>query len=222
MLSEVYFWKLKWELAEWGEAKWQSEFLYVTLKAEFPRLAEKRNKCFLGPGGSAFPKPEWFILNSDSSLKLLNQESNDSFIMLRRIDHSELQAVLRLKILGCCREYGYAWLLGICTACEPCTGWLWLKLCIKHHGISHSCFFGLAASAFLQFFGSNNDIPLRLCAGLFFIWCLYHLSYGESFILVVISYKSYRIVKATGTNRSAQPGVEHRQCACVKGVEEHM
>ena len=57
-VEEVYFWKLKWELAGWGELKWQLKFPYVIVKAEFPRLAEKRNKCFLDPGGSAFPKPE--------------------------------------------------------------------------------------------------------------------------------------------------------------------
>lgn len=57
-VEEVYFWKLKWDLAGWGETKWQSEFLYVILKADFPHLAEKRNKCSLDPGGSALPKPE--------------------------------------------------------------------------------------------------------------------------------------------------------------------
>lgn len=102
-VDEIYFWKLKWELAEWGEVKWQSKFPYFILKAEFPRLAEKRNKCFLDPGGSTFPETEWFIFNSDSSLELLNQKSSDSFIVLRN-KGSKLWAMLRLKNLECCRK----------------------------------------------------------------------------------------------------------------------
>lgn len=90
LFLSVYFWKLKWELVGWGEAKWQSKFLYIMLKADFPRLAEKRNKCFLDPGGSAFSQPEWFIFNSDSSLELLNRKSNDSFIILLGSECSEL------------------------------------------------------------------------------------------------------------------------------------
>lgn len=41
-----------------GEVRWQSKFPCFILKAEFPRLAERRNKCFLDPGGSAFPETE--------------------------------------------------------------------------------------------------------------------------------------------------------------------
>lgn len=86
-----------------GGSEWQSKFPYFILKAEFPRLAEKRNKCFLDPGGSTFPETEWFIFNSDSSLELLNQKSSDSFIVLRN-KGSKLWAMLRLKNLECCRK----------------------------------------------------------------------------------------------------------------------
>lgn len=55
--EEVYFWKLKWELAGWGEAKWQSKVIHYKAC-----LAEKRNECFHDPGCLSVPNSRMIYL----------------------------------------------------------------------------------------------------------------------------------------------------------------